>query len=77
MFIGADRSLIWLIMILSEDLKRFDFPERLVFLSQATIHIKEPLEVLGYTLNEVKEKNGKSIFWDEICATGKIIYEEE
>ncbi|MFH1729656.1 MAG: nucleotidyltransferase domain-containing protein [Pseudomonadota bacterium] len=62
------------IIIISDDLKLISFPERLGFLSQATLNIPEPLEVIGYTRDEVKNKNGKSVFWDEICSKGKIIY---
>ncbi len=62
------------IIIIAKDLEKFNFPERLSFLSQATLSINAPLEVIGYTPDEVKDKNGKSIFWDEISATGKEIY---
>ncbi len=62
------------LVIISSDLKRFKPIKRLEFLSRATINIDEPLEVLGYTPGEVADKKGKSIFWDEITKSGKIVY---
>ncbi len=62
------------IIIIAKDLKKINFPERLGFLSQATLRIKAPLEVIGYTPDEVKDKRGKSVFWDEITSTGKEVY---
>lgn len=62
------------LVVISPDLARFDFPERLGFLSRATLHVPAPLEVIGYTPDELKGKEDKSIFWDEIRATGKTIY---
>ena len=62
------------IVVISSDLKKFNFPERLSFLSRATLHIPAPLEVIGYTPEEIEGKDGTSIFWDEINATGKTIY---
>ena len=62
------------LVIIAEDLKKHPFPERLGFLSRTAWKFNEPLEVIGYTPQEVEGKEGKSIFWDEICATGKVIY---
>lgn len=62
------------LIVISSDLERFTFPERLGFLSRATLHIPGPLEVIGYTPAEIEGKEGESIFWDEICATGKVMY---
>lgn len=62
------------IVIISKDLARFNFPERLGFLSRATLKIHGPLEVIGYTPDEVRGKEGKSIFWDEICENGREVY---
>lgn len=62
------------LVIISSDLKRFDFPERLEFLSKATLYISAPLEVIGYTPEEIRNKKGNSIFWDEINYDGKIVY---
>lgn len=62
------------LVVLSRDLGRFSFPERLGFLSRATLNVSAPLEVIGYTPDEVKGKKGESIFWDEICSKGRVIY---
>ncbi|MBI2981756.1 MAG: nucleotidyltransferase domain-containing protein [Deltaproteobacteria bacterium] len=62
------------LVVISRDLKKFDFPERLSFLSKATLHVPGPLEVFGYTPDEVYGKEGKSIFWDEIRLTGREIH---
>lgn len=64
------------IVVVSPDLDRFSFPERLSFLSRATLPIQIPLEVIGYTPQEIKGKEGKSIFWDEICSTGQILFDK-
>lgn len=62
------------LVVISKDLERFNFPERLSFLSRATLHIDAPLEVIGYTPDEIKGKAGESIFWDEIRTKGKSMY---
>lgn len=62
------------LVIISKDLGRFGFPERLSFLSRATLDISAPIEVIGYTPDEIKGKKGKSIFWDDIQLHGKIIH---
>lgn len=61
--------------IISADLNKFPFPERLSFLSKATLHINAPLEVLGYTPEEIRAKEGQSILWDEVNTSGKVIFE--
>lgn len=62
------------LVIISKDLKKFDPIERLEYLSQIAWRISAPLEIIGYTPDEVKNKSGKSIMWDEIQNTGKTIY---
>lgn len=62
------------LVIISSDFARYDFPERLSFLSRATLHIDAPLEAIGYTPDEIQGKEGKSIFWDEIRTKGKVMY---
>ncbi len=62
------------IVVISKDLANIDFPERLEVLSKATLHIAAPLEVIGYTPEEIAGREGKSIFWDEICTTGRELY---
>ena len=64
------------IVIISEDLERWPIIERLQMLSRATLSLKAPFEVLGYTPEEI-QKNGKdSILWEEISKTGKEIYKK-
>ncbi len=63
------------LVIISSDLKKFPPLKRLEFLSNVSWQLPEPLEVIGYTPDEIKDKQGKSIFWDEINSTGKILYE--
>lgn len=62
------------LVVISPDLDRYDFPERLGFLARATLHIPGALEVVGYTPREIAGKEGQSIFWDEIRTTGKVMY---
>lgn len=62
------------VVILSSDLQKYPMPERLSLLSRATLNISLPLEVIGYTPQEISGKSGKSIFWDEICQTGREMY---
>lgn len=62
------------IVVISKDFGRYDFPERLGFLSRATLRVPGALEVIGYTPDEIAGKSGKSIFWDEISKTGKVMY---
>lgn len=63
------------VVVISQDLGKFAPLERLEFLSRIAWRCGGPLEILGYTPEEVRGKEGKSIFWDEICATGKVLYE--
>jgi len=62
------------LIIISKDLKKYPPLERLEFLSLITWKISLPLEIIGYTPNEIKGKQGKSIFWDEIQETGQVLY---
>lgn len=63
------------VIVISKDLQRLEPLERLEFLSRIAWRCGGPLEVLGYTPEEIRGKEGKSIFWDEICATGKVLFE--
>lgn len=63
------------VVVIAQDLGKFEPLERLEFLSRIAWHCGGPLEIIGYTPEEVQDKAGKSIFWDEICATGKVLYE--
>lgn len=62
------------LVVISQDLDRFDPIERLEFLSRMAWKIDAPLEVLGYTPDEIYGQEGRSIFWDEIRSTGYEIY---
>ncbi|MFH1874429.1 MAG: nucleotidyltransferase domain-containing protein [Pseudomonadota bacterium] len=62
------------LVIISKDLKRFTYLERLEFLSIISWKLPAPLEIIGYTPEEIKNKGPDSIFWEEIQATGKVIY---
>lgn len=64
------------IVVISSDLSRWRPLERLKILSRATLNIDAPLEVLGYTPKEIKEKASDSIFWGEISQTGREIYKK-
>lgn len=62
------------LVVISRDFSRFEPFERLEFLSRIAWTFDEPLEIVGYTPDEVKGRETKSIFWDEIRATGREIY---
>ncbi len=62
------------LVIISKNLAKFEPFERLEFLSKIAWKCDEPLEIIGYTPDEVKGREGRSIFWDEIRTTGRIIY---
>ncbi len=63
------------LVVISKDLGRFDPLERLEFLSRIAWKLDAPIEVIGYTPDEVRGREGRSIFWDEISSEGKVIYE--
>lgn len=62
------------LVVISKDLVKWPPIERLQMLSRATLPIEAPLEVLGYTPQEIEEHGDESIFWEEISKTGKEIY---
>ena len=62
------------LVVISSDLSRWKPLDRLQMLSRETICVKEPLEVLGYTPNEIAQNGDQSIYWEEISRTGKEIY---
>lgn len=64
------------LVVISQDFEKWPFIERLQMLSRATLAVGEPLEVLGYTPEEIRKNGDKSIFWDEITSSGKEIYKE-
>lgn len=62
------------IVVISADFARFPSIGRLEMLSRIAWKSSYPLEILGYTPEEVKGKAGKSIIWDEILHSGKTLY---
>jgi predicted nucleotidyltransferase len=62
------------LVVISSDLAKWAPITRLQMLSQATWHIDAPLEVFGYTPEEIRLKGNQSIFWAEISKTGQEIY---
>jgi len=62
------------LVIISADLERWAPIERLQMLSRATWAVRAPLEVLGYTPDEIVRHGDESIFWEEINSYGKEIY---
>jgi predicted nucleotidyltransferase len=62
------------VVIISKDLQKYQSLNRLEVLSRIAWKCDAPLEIIGYTPDEVKDKAGKSILWDEILATSKVIY---
>ncbi|MFA4973427.1 MAG: nucleotidyltransferase domain-containing protein [bacterium] len=61
------------LVIVSEDLARWAALERLEMLSKLTAGIDAPLEVLGYTPDEIAKAGSDSIFWSEIMSYGKVL----
>ncbi|MBI5299693.1 MAG: nucleotidyltransferase domain-containing protein [Deltaproteobacteria bacterium] len=64
------------LVVISSDLAKWAPIERLQMLSRATINVDAPLEVLGYTPEEIAANGDDSIFWEEISKTGKEIYKK-
>ncbi len=62
------------IVIISKSLARWKPIERLQMLSRATENVDAPLEVIGYTPQEIKRRGKRSIFWDEITRDGVEIF---
>lgn len=62
------------IVLISKDLEKFPPLKRLELFGRIAWKCTTPVEIIGYTPDEVKDKKGKSIFWDEVLSTGRIIY---
>ena len=58
------------LVVISDDFQNLDLWERLSLLGEATIGIKSPLEILGYTEKEYEEKGRGSFIGDEVKAGG-------
>ena len=63
------------LIVISSDLKKYDPIQRLELLSVISWKLTDPLEIIGYTPSEIRGQKGKSIFWDEILETGKVVYD--
>ena len=61
------------IAVISPDFPTENIVKKQELLGQAVFNIKEPIEPIGYTLNEYKNSNNNT-FLSEIKRTGKIIY---
>jgi len=61
------------LIVISEDLARWPALERLELLSRLTSKIDAPLEVLGYTPEEIARHGADSILWSEIERNGKTL----
>jgi len=68
---GSDIDLI----IISSDLMKMNPIKKMEILSLATAKIGEPIEALGYSPKDIKEKGDDSIFWDIVMKTGKTVYD--
>ena len=62
------------IVVISKDLEKWPPLERLEMLSVLAGSIDAPLEILGYTPDEIRKRGKDSIMWDEIQKTGKVLY---
>jgi len=61
------------LVVVSEDLAKWPALERLEMLSRLTVCVDAPLEVLGYTPEEIEKAGSDSILWGEIEKTGKVL----
>jgi predicted nucleotidyltransferase len=61
------------LVVISEDLTKWSGLERLEMLSRLTVSVDAPLEVIGYTPDEIAEGGKNSIIWAEITSYGKTM----
>jgi predicted nucleotidyltransferase len=61
------------LVVISSDLARWPALERLELLSRLTAGLGAPLEVLGYTPDEVRDRGNGSILWAEIVRDGRQV----
>lgn len=61
------------LVIISEDLAKWPPLERLEMLSRLTAPTHAPIEVLGYTPEEIARAGAESILWGEIERHGKVL----
>lgn len=65
------------LLVISKDFRKIKPLNRLEQLSLATIHLKAPIEAIGYTFEEIEKNKKRSIFWEQIKDTLKLIYSKE
>lgn len=58
------------LVVVANDFQELDLWERLSLLGEATLGIKKPMEILGYTEAEYAEKEPGSFIGDEVKTTG-------
>ena len=63
------------LVVISNDFKKMNPLKRLEFLSLATKFTNAPLEILGYTPDEIRKNGKKSVFWSEIQKHAKVVYQ--
>jgi predicted nucleotidyltransferase len=61
------------LVVISEDLAKWSGLERLEMLSRLTVSVDAPLEVIGYTPDEISQAGKNSIMWAEITRYGKTM----
>lgn len=62
------------VVVISPDLANIHPLKKLELLSLATANLDAPIEALGYSPEDIKEKGQDSIFWEIITKTGKTVY---
>ena len=63
------------LLIISDDFKNMDLWERLTFLGRARAKIKKPMEILGYTEEELAQQDKASFLYNEVIEKGIEIKE--
>jgi len=61
------------LVVISEDLSKWPALERLEMLSRLAARVEAPLDVLGYTPEEIARSGKDSILWSEITRHGKVL----
>ncbi len=61
------------LLVVSDDFKDMDLWERLCLLGRARVGIKRPMEILGFTEEELSEEHIGTFVRDEIKVKGVIV----
>ena len=61
------------LVVVSDDFKNMDLWERLRLLGRARMRIKRPMEILGFTEEELAEKPIGSFISDEVKSKGIVV----